>query len=157
MTSESIDIHLDIGNMEVTRAGAVSCTLYLEIGNTFFPEKGWTDLASKLVPVWSEQLAVLLNSDIGVVDCHFMEGPFFFYVSTDGDRDLTIELVKRQLRGNKSSAHRVLVNDFVTRLLVAANTLIQVAEEGKLAGDDYDNLRKAVATLETLRVTRSLH
>ena len=129
----------------------VSCTLYLQVGDKYFPDEGWIDFASELLPPWSDGIASILEHGHGSTKCLFMEGPFSFVAAVHNANELEITLIEELRKGLETSAHIILAGDIVHELLSAAELLSRTIEDQKWTTLKRDELRRAIERLRSLK------
>ena len=152
---ESVHVHVDTKNLESAGAGALSCTIFLQIGEIFFPEQGWIDLVSQLIPPWTDQIGNVIEGRIESTECCFMEGPYSFQLSA-GERGV-LELKLVAPGHSQDAIHTVLPRDIVGGLLAAAEAISREIASQKLATSDSEALSDAIHRLRDLKGMPRLH
>jgi len=155
MQVEAVHIHVDTGNLESVGAGALSCTIFLQIGEIFFPEQGWIDLVSRLIQPWADQIGDVIEGRIESTECCFMEGPCSFLLSAAESGNLEMKLIAPW--HSQDTIHTVLPRDIVGGLLSAAEAISRAIASRKLETSDAEGLLDAIHRLRDLSGMPRLH
>lgn len=137
-------LHLDsIDSKLPTHNQAVGGTIYLQIGDTYFPEENWYDYASHIFEHW---FPVILSFSRGITeacDLTFWDGPCCAILRRNADSIVTVECVY-----NKKTEIPETVIDFP----VFVNSVVKAGTKYcrllYLQGRSNENISKSVQCLK---------
>ncbi len=133
-------IHVKPSSFHRTGSGTISGVIYVELDGVSFPDDSWSDLPVVLLAQWVPEYRKLARGITTVVDCRFMDGPFFFRLERRGE-----EVLVRCFRGTKKLEQ--VGRDFSTSMqmlettfLVAARAALAACRERGWASPDLEDL-----------------
>ncbi|MGI8554868.1 MAG: hypothetical protein ACR2LT_00710 [Pyrinomonadaceae bacterium] len=75
--------------------------IHVNLGDSAFPSEDWTDFGRIIILHWLNNINKILASEIKVVECSFMDGPYSFYIEEISKSVWKISTVKRWFDGKK--------------------------------------------------------
>ena len=75
-TAEGIQLLVDAASLERRERGPIWGRVCLSIGEVFFPDAGWTDIAVGFCACWLRALRQLASKGTATETVFFMDGPF---------------------------------------------------------------------------------
>lgn len=76
--------------------GSVSGEIYLQMGNSFFPEKHWSDLVVPVAAEWVRATANIIFGNSTWEEVFFMDGPFSVKLAIETDNSIRLDLLGPQ-------------------------------------------------------------
>jgi len=147
MTSEKIEVALQLERFSQGRSGAITGPIWLQCGAIQFPCAAWSDFPVVILGWWLENVASLRRGE-HEASCMFMDGPYEFIV-TNRPHDLVhMQLIDRDVEG--SSPVSELSVPFVAlqvALWTAANTVVAECVRRGWKSRDVNTLRASLSTL----------
>jgi len=87
----------DVETLRRSASGSITGNLYVELGTTAFPDRGWSDFVVVVLAWWLRALSTLVEG-AGSADLQFMDGPFSMSLTAVDLSTCTLECVQRGAR-----------------------------------------------------------
>jgi hypothetical protein len=156
--SSKIKIHAAVAPAEKQhpRGAAVSGTLYLQIGDAYFPTEGWVDLVVPTLGWWMDNALRLSSPDAGVVN-RFMDGAYQIRIARPAD---SMQLLL-ELTDGKRAVHEPLTVDFARYLAALRGAAKSVLREVRMMGlplsPDISSMETGLEHLQRLEEQIRIH
>jgi hypothetical protein len=134
-----------------SKSGAIWGRVYFEIGDSFFPDNGWTDLIAAFTTAWLEALTRIATGSVASNRIWFMDGPFAVDVSASGHGVLKVTFLHKE--AVKHSAEAIL-RDLLENATTVSKQVLASSELRGWSGKDVGDL--AAATQRGVEALRSL-
>ena len=120
MPLSDIRVHLDLTNIELTPRGSVVGAIWIGASDNglAFPEVGWRNFPVALLSTWIPALR-RLSARGQTAECHFMDGPYHFTVSSGDAGDSRVACFEAREAPSVTNA--------VAEWSTAANALLESA------------------------------
>jgi hypothetical protein len=98
MAQERLSFVVEPASLSFEGRGPVWGRVYIHAGDSWFPERGWEDIAVPVAAAWLQAVMNLVRECQSSASVHFMDGPFFAEMSREGD-DVTVRLIEDRSSG----------------------------------------------------------
>jgi hypothetical protein len=141
---------VDAASLERTAHGGVSGRIWLRDGDAEaqadFPEVGWSDLPLALLATWLPALERLARTvpARGEVECHFMDGPYYFTVRVEAPAVWRVRCLESRLEGDDTTGPewRTDAGTFLASVTRAARAVLAHCDARGWWNDDTETLRR---------------
>ena len=134
-----------------SRSGAVWGRIYFEIGDSFFPDNGWTDLIVAFTTTWLEALTRIAVGSVASDRIWFMDGPFAIDVSASGRGLLKVTFLHKEAVKQSTEAG---VRDLLENATTVSKQVLASSQQRGWTGKDVADL--AAATQRGVEALRNL-
>lgn len=139
MMNSPVAVMVDSDSLAISRSGAITGRIWIEVDDAAFPEAGWSDFPVVLLTWWLEQLSTLVDGSSSSAELRFMDGPFAFRVEWRSETESYGSLL-RDGQGMPTAA-LVMPANLLGATRRAAAEVIRVCDERGWATDDTMCLR----------------
>ncbi len=135
-------------------SGSVIGHIWITTGDWAFPGVAWDDFPVVILGWWIESWLSTSSEDHGTARCNFMDGPYWFEITTSEAEAAIVQCFRDSEAGSKLLHKTGCKRSCVTgALLAASETILQVCKELKWTSTDLDNLSRLCSNLRS-SVTR---
>jgi hypothetical protein len=132
-------------------SSALSGTLYVQIGDAFFPGEGSGTYVTWSLDAWMQDAMKLLLPDTDVQSIYMDSNAIMCLRRRAGSDDVTVRFYDHD--GSLMSEHVVSYKRYLAALRGAAKSLLhEIEEQGLHAGPAADTLRDRITHIERLEV-----
>jgi hypothetical protein len=93
MAQARLSFVVEPASLSFKGAGPVWGRVYIHTGDSWFPERGWEDIAVPVAAAWLQAIMNLVRESQSTASVHFMDGPFLAEMSREGD-ELKVRLIE---------------------------------------------------------------
>ena len=136
--------------------------IWLEIDGHDFPGEGWDDFPVVILGWWLSEVKPLLINRAGSCRCLFMDGDYKFEISVLGKELWRFNFTEERLNEKGEDVEECLMEKevipkvFISELISAANTLVNLCRQNGWESDDLTTLENESAEVSELAQTLSL-
>lgn len=131
----SFDLIVDVSTLTPGGAGPTTGVIWMQAGDTAFPEPGWRDFPEVILAWWLVELRQLLSGQAKAAVLRFMDGPFSCEVS-HRDSNWQLTLVDRGIPPRPSRIVTASPQVVCSKVYKAAQLVAHaVVERGLVARD----------------------
>ena len=147
MTSEKIEVALQLEKFSQSRSGAITGPIWLQCRTVQFPCAEWSDFPVVILGWWLENVARLRRGE-PEASCMFMDGPYEFIVAHRPHDLVHMQLMDRHAEESSPvSELSVPFEALQAALWTAANTVVAECVRRGWESRDVDALRASLSTL----------
>ena len=98
MAQARLSFVVEPASLSFKSRGPVWGRVYIHTGDSWFPEKGWEDIAVPVAAAWLQAIMNLVRESQSTASVHFMDGPFYADMSREGD-EVKVRLIEDRSSG----------------------------------------------------------
>jgi len=122
-------------------SGSVVGHIWISIGDLAFPGVAWDDFPVVILGWWIEAWLLASSEDHGTARCQFMDGPYWFEITTSKAERALVQCFHDSPPGSKLLHKTACQRSSVTgALLAASDSVLQVCNEHRWTSRDLDTL-----------------
>jgi hypothetical protein len=131
-------------------SGSIVGHIWITIGDMAFPSVAWDDFPVVILGWWIESWLSTAAQDHGTVRCNFMDGPYWFEITTSEAERAIVQCFRNSKAGSKLLHKTGCKRSSITgALLAASESILQVCKELKWISRDLDNLFRLYSNLRS--------
>lgn len=111
-----------------SRNGGDFGRIFIKLGDVSFPDENWTDFGRKIVSWWLEQIRKLWAGEEKIVECRFMDGPYYFTIEIINDEIWNVRLVEERNQKIFVSEGKVFADELTKNLLSSVEDVVRIYE-----------------------------
>jgi hypothetical protein len=144
-------------SFRLSNAGVVTGINYINVDGQSFPSPGWYDFPVVILGWWLESITRLGANPALTVECLFMDGPFYFTLSSRASLTWTVACKERTSAGECLIIPAITFDsECVSKAIIGAASLISAAcERQAWDSEDLATLKGRLATAKKLFETHS--
>ncbi|MBW7453039.1 hypothetical protein ACFOLF_21285 [Paenibacillus sepulcri] len=141
-----ISIVVDESSLEINNRKSITGEIYLQFGDSFFPESNWNDFIVVVLTWWNKSIRILENSSVGVSqDFNFMDGPFYVRGVKKDSKQISLSFNRRNKAGLEVIASLDTEIDSLKKTIAEASIKVLKEMHAKnWATDDIEELKKHI-------------
>ena len=150
-TAGGVQLLIDSASLERRERGPIWGRVCLSVGDRFFPEAGWTDIAVGFTVAWLHALRQLASKQTTSESVFFMDGPFRADIKLRSAD--SVELVLVDFHTPEKIEHRSehSIAALLRNAIASGQSLLDTANTQNWANDqDVETLRGEVGAADTL-------
>lgn len=141
--------NVDISVAGRSSSGLVHAGVYIQIDESSFPNKTWSDFAVVINSWWCEAALRLLAGKTEYAEFRFMEGPYLAEVSPVTGPTWQIKCVEVQASGRVTHYQDSIDSGpFVQSLLDSAEAILDLCRQRNWWNDDAETLKSNASLLQ---------
>lgn len=141
-----VSVVVDETTLEISNRKSITGEIYLQFGDSFFPELKWNDFVVAILAWWNKSIRLLEASSVGASqDFYFMDGPFYVRGVKKDSAEISLNFIRR----NKSSVEIIASMDteldsLKKSIVKASKRVLKELQVRNLVTDDIVELKKAI-------------
>ena len=150
-TGEDIELFVDTTSLYRNKRGPIWGRVYLSVGDTSFPDAGWTDIAVGFCVAWLHAIRQLASKQTTAETVFFMDGPFRADMKLRTTE--SVELVFVDFHTPETIEHRSeqRIATLLRNAIISGESVLNSAKERGWGGDaDVQALRSEMGAAEEL-------
>lgn len=120
--------------------------LFIKIYDITFPDKDWIDIISSVLNMWTDNIISLLKSNLNrEEEFHFMDGPYYFVVTSKKNELIKITLFEKNKQVNEKP-YEIMFYNFLSEI---SKIIVDLINDERLKEvKNINDLRRKYINLE---------
>lgn len=139
-------INLTLSSITISKANAITGSINIQVGETYFPNKGWNDFIVIVLTWWNTNFYTFIVGKNKITDFYFMDGNYKFRLKSN-DNILNVQFYSND---EVISTVEVSIDDFLNELYKKGNNVIITCLELGFRTQEVSELEESLLNLGKL-------